>query len=111
MTFISDAAGPQKTNRSVVKTGQSTAAPFSYLLRLAAAIALVLTLGAAEALDAKSALGIVAATYLAANILYMAHVVLSPRRGGLGLMLAFFFLLFVALPAYVQVQSRQFPFF
>lgn len=52
----------------------------------------------------------ISAVYLIANVSLMIGDVFHPRRGGIALMVAFFFTFFVALPAAVQVHSGVFPF-
>jgi hypothetical protein len=53
---------------------------------------------------------VVALAHLAANLFLLLYVVSDARRGGLSLMIAFFFCFFVALPAFVQIRADVFPF-
>lgn len=68
-------------------------------------VLIVATMGAAV-----DALGFVRVGYILANILIFAYVLLHSRRGGVSLMVAFYFLFFIAVPASVQIVNDSFPF-
>jgi hypothetical protein len=83
---------------------------FARSCQCAAAGLLLATLLALTFLDADEAIALGKATYLLANVLGYLYVICCPRRGGISFLVGFFFLFFVAVPAYVQIGSREFPF-
>jgi hypothetical protein len=76
---------------------------------LAAILFAGIIIGALVAVPAES-LRNIQMCYLVANILAYCSVVTSRHRGGASLMVAFFFLFFVALPASIQIDTGAFPF-
>lgn len=59
---------------------------------------------------AGGVLGFVTTWYIVSTALLFAYTVLSGSRGGVSLLVAFFFLFFIAIPAGVQVSTGVFPF-
>jgi len=59
-----------------------------------------------------SAIGIltVAVLYTSANALALIYIMLHPHRGGISLMICFFFTMMVSVPALVQISSDEYPF-
>lgn len=51
------------------------------------------------------------AAMLGATICQAVYIVCDRRRGGISLMLGFFFTMLIAIPAAVQIQSQSFPFY
>lgn len=83
--------------------------PIARLLQTTGIALLILTFATSQ-LHPGVAVGVTSLVYLVGNVSLLSYVIVSPRRGGISLMLAFFFLFFVALPAYVQVDEGAFPF-
>lgn len=69
-----------------------------------------ITIACGAMLEADQALPLVKNLYLLANSLLYVGVILNPRRGGISFMVSFFFLFFVAVPAFVQSTTGSFPF-
>lgn len=80
------------------------------VLGIAAIVLLAWVLAAGLSLTPVEAVAVLPAGYTMANVVAFSGVVFDRRRGGLSLMVAFFFLFFVALPAGVQVSEGVFPF-
>ncbi|MCC4266748.1 O-antigen polymerase [Microbacterium schleiferi] len=73
-------------------------------------VLLVVTLLASTISDSYGSLGVASGAYLAANVALFAYIVLHSRRGGVSLITGFFFLFFIAIPAYLQIDAGVFPF-
>ncbi|WP_345214614.1 hypothetical protein [Georgenia halophila] len=62
-------------------------------------------------LQAGDALALTQRTYIVANAALYAYVILHSRRGGVSLLVSFFFLFFIALPTYVQISISTLPYY
>ncbi len=51
----------------------------------------------------------ISGAYLAANVVYHCGVLTSGKAGGISLVISLFFLLFMALPSYIQISAGTFP--
>lgn len=70
---------------------------------------LALTAAAATLHIDGESVSLIAGSYLVANILLHFSVLASRRVGGISLMVSFFFLFFVAIPAFLQTSNNVFP--
>ena len=80
------------------------------LTKMGGLAVLVYTVFAASFGSGHDSLELAGGAFVVGNALLFASVVASPRRGAVSLMVSFFFLFFVALPAYVQTDAGVFPF-
>ncbi|MCP2638112.1 hypothetical protein K0817_016285 [Microbacterium sp. HD4P20] len=78
-------------------------------LQVGGFVALALTLIACLVLEGEDGLSFARSAYIVANALIFLFVILSSRRGGVSLLVAFFFLFFVAVPANLQIERSSFP--
>lgn len=78
-------------------------------LEAVGAALLLLTLVTSSLVWSLSGTELTGELYLAANVCLFAAVILDRRRGGVTLLVRFFFLFFVAIPALVQIESGVYP--
>lgn len=80
-------------------------------LMILALVAMLVVVALVETTTGPTGLNGAKLFYVVGSALYFAQCVVNPRRGGLSLMVGFYFLFFVAVPAFVQVERNVFPFY
>lgn len=90
--------------------GVSPLAALSIFLEITAIVALASLAIVALTIPAFGSLEFAKNSYLVANVAAYVAVVLARDRGGVSVMIAFFFLFFVAIPANTQIDQVTFPF-
>lgn len=79
-------------------------------LQFGSLLLLSLTLVIAQFAPNEQAFNYVPELFVLATILGLLWVILDPMRGGISLMVGFYFTLFLSVPAMLQVNARSYPF-
>ncbi|GAA0989904.1 hypothetical protein [Nocardioides aquaticus] len=83
----------------------------SKMLLISAFAAMLATVTVAGTANGPTGVDVAKACYLLGAGFYFTHCVVDSRRGGVSIMVGFYFLFLVAVPAYVQIDRGIYPFY